>query len=240
MNPKEVGRELAASLASAEQGVSDAAVKTLRTAPPSLSDAAAKALAKILRAGGDDAERVCRALADPKAPQFGGKSWHRLFKALMKAQEAGGALGKAASLAMQGFVMRGPDPKYVEKLRKHRPPASANPVFRVLSVAKRIWVWVTFPFGAFFILALTSMSQTSNGVAAIGVGAFLLLLVIIDSFLRRCPSCKALLAGQLLSIVTDGSYTSSVQVSPGRYADQTTNTHRRDWRCVSCGHRWHT
>jgi len=240
MNDKELGRHLAQNLVAEDEKTSSDAKARLRDASPRAADFTAKELVSFIKKGGASAEAACRALSDKQGHHFGGKSWARLFKALMKAQE------KRVPLAEQAFaavVSRGPDPKYLQKLDKHKPPASAHIVPRVLSVGKRIWVWVVCSFPVFFAAIEIFTGGAWALHAALGLVVLAVVVVLIDAFLRRCPACKKMLAGDLMSIAKSGSYTRSVTVqssSGPASVDQTVDTHDRNWRCVSCNHRWTT
>lgn len=243
MSNKDEGRRLALALSTGDPAASAEARAALSRAPPSITDPAAKQLIALLAKGGTPAESICQALAEPDAPRFGGASFSRLLLALTEAQSKGGTLQGLATQASTNMFGRGPDDDYIRKLEDDRPPASARLPLRILSVGRRIWVWVVFGMASLF--AIPAM-VSGSGTAILGVAGLTLLavvVVIIDAFKRRCPSCHTLLAGQLLSIVQDGSYTSTVAVQTTRgteMVDQTVNTHRRTWRCVECGHRWST
>ncbi|HFE45939.1 MAG TPA: hypothetical protein ENJ18_10690 [Nannocystis exedens] len=237
MDNKAIGQQLADALISRDKAEKKQARESLRDAPPSITDAAAKRLAALLRKGGREADAVCQAIEHPKAPRFGGRSWHRILKALVKHQQR----GSAAAQATTRFISSGPDPHYAAKKEQEKPPLSEKLVLRILSVGKRIWVWVVLSMGGLLIAAFASMSAQP---AAYGWTVFAILVVacvLIDSLLRRCPSCNKFLAGQMLSIIQSGSYERSVtrQTSSGpRYGSETVNTHVRRWRCVSCKHHW--
>jgi hypothetical protein len=217
------GERLAAELSSADQDTALRARQDLRDAPPVVTDAAAAVLAKLLRRGGADAERVCQALEARDSPRFGGRSYHKIFRSLMKASSAGGSLGAAARRAQQAFLAGGIDDDYVRKKEAARAARPSSLVRRILSVFTRAWVIAVLGIpGLLTILVLISMPEARPFGAAALLGATIVVLTL-DAYLRRCRSCRRLLAGTLLSIVSDDY-----------------GGHTRSWSCAHCGHRWTT
>lgn len=92
---------------------------------------------------------------------------------------------------------------------------------QVLSVFTRAWVIVVFGLPALFVVIVALKGREILPVCLAGLTLHALVVVGIDAFLRRCPSCRRLLAGKLLSIVRD------------QY-----DFHVRSWVCVHCKHRW--
>jgi hypothetical protein len=217
------GERLAAELSSADQDLAARARQDLRGAPPVVTDAAAAVLAKLLRRGGADAERVCQALEARDSPRFGGRSYQKIFRSLTKASSASGSLGAAAQRAQQAFLAGGIDDDYLRKKEAARAARPASLLRRILSIFTRAWVIVVLGLpGLFGILALITEPGARPYVGAALAGATIL-VVAMDAYLRRCRSCRRLLAGTLLSIVKDN------------YGD-----HIRSWSCAHCGHRWQT
>lgn len=106
---------------------------------------------------------------------------------------------------------------------KRAASASTKLVPRVLSVFARAWVVVVFWLPALLaVFVLVNLPEARLPVAA-GLVAHATLVVCIDALLRRCPSCRRLLAGHMLSLVRD------------QY-----DFHVRTWKCVHCHHRWKT
>lgn len=218
-----LGERLAAELSSTEEDVAARARRDLRDAPPVVTDAAARVLAGLLKTGGPEAERVCHALRASDRPRFGGRSYHKIFRALMKASRRGGSLGAAANQAMETFVVGGIDEGYRRKKEKARAAEPTSLARRILSVFTRAWVIVMVGIPSLFAIgALIGVPGARPYVAAALLGATVL-VVAMDAYLRRCRSCRRLLAGTLLSIVKDN------------YGD-----HIQSWACTHCGRRWQT
>jgi len=239
MDDKTKGRKLADALISQDEAEAADARETLGDAPPSITDAAAKQLASYLRKGGPEADAVCQAIEHGKAPRFGGRAWQRILVGLTKHQ----GRGSAVALSATRFITHGPAPDYAKKKAREKPALSEHVVARILSVGKRIWVWVVLAMGGMLIAAFTSMSGSPTCYGWMVFAMLVVSCVIVDSVLRRCPSCGKFLAGQMMSIVQSGSYERGVtiQTSSGtRYGKETVNTHARNWRCVSCKRRWTT
>jgi hypothetical protein len=233
---------LAARLLSPEPETVRAAKGELASVSLAAGDATAGALAHRLRARGADAVAVCKLLGDPTPPRFSPTAVRKLMLALKTAERAGGDLGDAARGAST-FVLHGHDPDHLRKLQEARGRRSTSLVRRILSVATRIWVWVAFGMLVIMVLASVDMGALSWSQALVGLMFVAAAMVCIDAFVRRCPSCRAWLAGHLLSIVQDGTRqtTSVISTSQGHVSvTETMNTHRRDWQCVFCQHRWHT
>lgn len=148
----------------------------------------------------------------------------------------------AAAVAVSS---RGADGQYVRKLQQSRANGSPHPVLRILSVAKQIWV-----IGLVLLVGLVGLvvvptdlyDPTMLPTIAAGLGIVAVLIVVIDAFKRRCPKCRTLLAGDVISIVRTGSWTNydKVTTSSGgsAHVGHTVHTHGTTWRCVHCGARW--
>lgn len=234
---------MAARLLSPEPETVQAAKTELASVSPAVSDATARALARRLRARDFDAVAVCKLLGDARPPRFSPTAVRKLMLALMAAERAGGGLGDAAGRAFTTFMVKGHDPDHLRKVQEARGSGSTSLVRRVLSVATRLWVWVVFAVLVMMVLASVEMRTLSWSQALLGVMLGAAAMVCIDAFVRRCPRCRAWLAGHLLSIVQDGTRerTSVVSTSQGSASvTETFNTHRLDWKCVFCQHRWHT
>lgn len=101
--------------------------------------------------------------------------------------------------------------------------ASTNILWRVLSVFKRAWVIVVFGMPALFYVVLL-LSQPSIWLyPTTGMAVLALFCIGVDAVKRRCPRCRKLLAGKLLSIVSDNY-----------------GGHDLSWSCVFCKRRWKT
>ncbi len=79
-------------------------------------------------------------------------------------------------------------------------------------------------------------------VALLGVIAALFALAYaVEAFVRRCPSCRRLLAGMPTGRTHTGSHVESVSVTTAagpQRADRTVDSYDTLWRCVHCKHRW--
>jgi len=195
--------------------------RDLGDADPAVSDAVAKVLARALRTKGPDADRACRAFIDYDSPLFGGSAYSRIFRAFMKL--TGGLTGARpqAEAAMAAFVKYGVDPRHLRKKEKAKAAAPVSLPRRILSVFTRAWVIVVFGLPALFgVITMVSEPYAIPLVAA-GLGVLATVCVAIDSYMRRCPKCRRLLAGKLLSIVGDNY-----------------GGHTRSWSCAFCKHGW--
>ncbi|HLT36596.1 MAG TPA: hypothetical protein VK034_09925 [Enhygromyxa sp.] len=208
----------------------------MKTAPPKVTDRVAKLLVRTVERGGPDADAICVALTRKDFPRFGPQSYSRLMVGLQLAGRID------ASLAV---TTRGPDGQYRRKLEESRANGSTNPALRVLSVAKQIWVIMLFMLvGLGLLVTIPSVRSDPSLIPLLGagLGVLVVLVIIIDAFKRRCRKCRKLLAGDVLSIVRTGSYTSydMVTTTSGGTAqvDKEVHTHSTTWGCVHCGHRW--
>lgn len=226
------GSELALALISEEPERAEMARKALRDAPPKVTDAAAEALCEHLKNSGRS-KATARALSHKQAPRFGIESHTRLMMALTEAGH---------NDAVLKWMQHGDDPNYLEKAEDAKPPLGTNLLRRIASVATRAWVIVVFGLPALFGGVWMFTEPTRAPVIAGGLAALGFVCVVLDAFMRRCPSCGKLLAGQLLSIVRDGSYTTTdaVETTSGTtaYVESTVHTHKHNWRCVFCQHKW--
>jgi hypothetical protein len=203
----------------------------------------ARELARRLRVGGPDALLVCRLLGRERPPRFTPSGVRRLMLALDTAERAGGPLAHAATHAAMRIAVHGHDFEHLEKVQRDRGEGSTHLARRILSVGGRVWVWVTSFFIGMSVAILYSMDVLSAWGAALASSAAVAAMVGVDAILRRCPSCRAWLAGHLLSIVQDGTRTTRSVISTAGgtvEVSETVNTHRHDWSCVFCKHRWHT
>lgn len=244
MSEKHKGRHLAEALISEDPAVARGAQQELQRTTPRASDAAARHLIRLLKAGGPTALAVCRALASSKAPRFGPGSWMKLFLALNAAAERRGGPGQLAAQASQNVSLRGPAGGWLKRIQDSRPPRPTHLPYRVWSVATQIWVWVVFGLPALFVISMMWEGAVEARYGGTGLVVFAIVVIAIDAFKRRCPSCRRLLAGDLLSIERTGSYENShaVQTSSGATAhiNSTIHTHGMTWRCSFCRHRWST
>lgn len=120
---------------------------------------------------------------------------------------------------------------------------NAGPMRRLLSVLARPWViaFVLVP-AACAAVGVVLVEGLLLRVALAGVTALLLALAFaVDSHLRRCPSCRRLLAGMPTAAIHTGSHTESVAVTTttgASYVDRRVDSYDTIWRCVHCRHRW--
>ena len=114
---------------------------------------------------------------------------------------------------------------------------------RVVSVLSRPWVigFVWLPaiaaiVGVFFVDSLLQRLM----LVTVVVMLFALALVV-DARLRRCPSCRQLLAAMPVGTRHTGTHTRSVLVTTptgSAHVDQSVPSYATLWRCVYCKHRW--
>ncbi len=219
---KQRGIELAAQFISDDGTTAKRAKGELRQAGPVTTDAAAKALASRLRRGGPEADAVCRALKQKDGPSFGGKGYSKLFRAFMKLTKRND--NPLATAAMQAFISRGVSKAYQRRKESAKARrASTGAIRRVLSVFTRAWVIVVFGFPALIGVILFVSTPGARLYTVVGLGALALFVVIVDSYKRRCPKCRKLLAGALLSMVSDNY-----------------GGHILSWSCAFCKRRWKT
>jgi hypothetical protein len=201
---KERGRALAAELISGEATRVEASLAELAEAPPIVTDAAAGAIAKYLREGGANARAICQVYIANPPPRFGGGSFHKVSRAFVAASSVDG-LGHLVEQAMASHVTLGSDAKYLGKVSKAKSKGGSTGLpLRVLSVFKRPWVIAVFwlPVLTFGIAGLATAGDARPVVGAAILG-FAVLVVALDAYLRRCPSCKRWLAGRPHHVVRD-------------------------------------
>ena len=235
MNAKDKARHVLVMLASDDDASRTQGLAEWAKAAPSVSDRLAKMIVQHVRKGKPGTDAICAALEQDDCPQPGPQSYSRLMVGLQLAGKTETGLA---------VVQRGPDKEYLSKLEEERSHGSTHPAMRVLSVAKQIWVMTIF--GLVLLIAIpTAMSDAhARPYILIGLGVGAVLAIVIDAFKRRCRSCRKLLAGDLVSVIGTGSYSTStaVETSSGGVAHVSTevNTHAMNWRCVHCKHRWTT
>lgn len=244
MSDKDKGRQLAEALISEDSAAAEAARQELQRTTPRASDAAARHLIRMVNGDGPTALAVCRALADSKAPRFGPASWTKLFLALAAAAERRGGPGPLAAQASQNVYRRGAAGGWLKRIQNARPPRPTHLPYRVWSVATQIWVWVVFGLPAAFVLWMMWGGAIDARYGGAGLVGFALVVIAIDAFKRRCPSCRRFLAGDLLSIQRTGSYENShaVETTSGAVAHvgSTVHIHGMTWRCAFCRRKWST
>lgn len=220
---KALGTQLAKELMSDEEENAIRARRALKDAEPDVSDAVAEVLADALRSKGRDADRACGAFMGEDAPQFGGGAYNVIFRAFMAL--TGGQTGAhpQADAAMQAFIMRGVDARHLASRENAKAAASMRLPRRVLSVFTRAWVMVVFGLPALF--GVIGMIGEPSAIPLIATTLTILAAacIAIDAHKRRCPECRQLLAGKLLSIVQDNY-----------------GGHTLSWSCTFCNHRWQT
>lgn len=212
------GERIANALISDDPEVARAAAKELSKAPPRISNPTAKALARIIKEGGERAAAVSELLRKTQAKWFGGSGYSTLQKTVLLIYADGGARAKAVEGAAF-YLNRGPDKKYNQKRIKNRPRASASMFWRVLSVGRSIWVMLFF--GMILAMGIMVMLAGLDPLIVIPVLlAIFALFVGIDGWRRKCPRCSMILAGERIAIVAN------------EYG------HIKKWRCVGCNHHW--
>ncbi len=211
------GRELATDLVDGDDRLRTRALGQLRDAPPQVSNAAARRLAKILRQGGTRARAAADVLFDRKGPRFGEYAHARLSIALHEV----GAIDPQAG-TQHSFQTRGRDGQYWRKLQDSRPPGNPHPVARVLSVARSWWTWPLLGM-AFAIFVPSIVDGGAGRTIGLGVlGGMAGVMLVVDAIRRRCPRCRKLLGADLLT-----------RVRKDRNHPPTST-----FRCAHCRHKW--
>ncbi len=210
------GERIAAALSGPDRAAANAAAKELSRAPPSVSDPAAKALARIIRDGGERATAACRVLGESKSRWFGGSGYSALQRAVYRVYAGGGARAKVVEPAAL-YLNRGPDARYHEKKIGDRAPAGASWAARVWSVRRSIWVIALYGLVLLFGIPMAFFEPTI--VVPLLLAGFAL-CVGIDGYRRRCPRCSMILGAERVALIGN-EYGSLYK-----------------WRCVGCGHRW--
>jgi hypothetical protein len=218
---KERGRALAADLISGDAAKVTASLHELRNAGPVVTDAAAGAISGYLHGRGAQARAVCEVYVAHDPPKFGGSSHNKILRAFVRASEVE-ALAPLAERAMSVHVTQGIDARYLEK--RDRVKASGSPKslpMRLLSVFMRAWVIVAFGFPALFAIIALFTVPGARLIIGSALVAYALLVVAIDAYLRRCPSCRRWLAGTFLHVIRD------------EY-----DFHVTSWSCTFCKRGW--
>jgi hypothetical protein len=210
------GNELAHALIGDDPEAAKEAARELDKAPPRISDAVAVELARIIKAGGEQADAACRALGESKTRWFGGVGYTKLQRAILPIYADGGARAKAVEPAAL-FLNRGPDGKYDEKRIADAPPAGASWPARVWSVRRSIWVMALF--GLVLLMGVPMMFYEPLIAGPLLLAGFAL-CAGIDGYRRRCPKCSMVLGAERVALI--GNQYGSIY----------------KWRCVGCQHRW--
>ena len=203
------GQRLADALTSDDSALARAAIVEISSAPPSLSDPTARALAQIIKQGGERAAAASRVLGESSSPWFGGKGYTALQMAVLPSASA---LPGAAQ-----HIMRGPDPRYHEKAIADKPPSGASWPARIWSVRRSIWVMAVL--GLALLIGVPMMFGAPLIAGSLLLAAFAL-CVGIDGFRRKCPQCSMILGAERVALIAN------------EYG------HLYKWRCVGCSHQW--
>lgn len=215
------GLHLAAELVSGSAARVKASLDELSNAPPIVTDAAAGAIAAYLRGGGANARAICEVYIANPPPRFGGASFHKILRAFTAASSSDG-LAHLAEQAMAAHVTLGSDAKYLGKVSKEKATAaSAGLGLRILSVFKRPWVIAVFWLPVLFGVVLLATARDARPIVGGAIGGLAVLVVVLDAYFRRCPSCKRWLAGRPHHVVRD------------QY-----DFHVTTFGCVFCKHTW--
>lgn len=210
------GERIANALISDDPETAKAAAQELSKAPPSISDPTARALARIIREGGERAEAVSQLLGETRATWFGGKGYRKLQLTVLGIYADGGKRAKAVEGAAM-YLNRGPDPRYVEKRIAHEPPGGSSWPARVWSVRRSIWVMALYGLVLLFGVPMAFVDPLI--VVPLLLAGFAL-CVGIDGWRRKCPSCSMILGAERVGLIG---------VEHGTLYK---------WRCVGCQHRW--
>lgn len=212
---------LVAALISGDPEQVTAAKLAFAGARPTVTDAAAAAMARHLRARGPEARAVCEIYAAGDPPRVGDAAHVKLVLAFAKAAESRD-LRELAQRASLVHSTHGRDGQYLKKLESERAARSSTSLLlRVLSVFKRPWVIVVFGLPAILAILFVVKDVAPALPVAIGFALFAVVVIAVDAFLRRCPECREPLAGQVVSIIREEH-----------------GLHEINFRCVFCKHQW--
>lgn len=226
-----MAESVAQALISDDPVTSKAARAALRAAGRDVVTATGKELERIL-ARGDERSRLgaVEAIHDVPEVWYDSGAYETVITALANAIEDGGKVGTRAQQAHLKILTAMAGGSIPENDRDAREEddrdvrvsrASASLGARIGSVATQIWVLFIYVFLG--IAAIAAFAQGLDPLLVIvGFVAPFPLFVLIDSFKRRCRSCRRLLAAQRVRTV------------------KTNYGHKTSWRCVYCGEGWRT
>lgn len=209
------GRELAEALISGSREAIEEHLRELSGAPRPVRDAVGREFAAYLKRGGAMARAVCTLYVEHTPPRFQGSVHDKLRSAFVKAT----ADPETRSLAERALAVLGGE----KRTATGKSGAGKSLPARILLVFTRAWVIVVFWLPALFAIALIVSEPGARVIAASALAGAAVLVIALEAFLRRCPSCRRWLAGIFLRVVRD------------QY-----DSHVTSWRCTHCSHHWQT